>query len=164
MLKRKLSGDGSPSTIFAAFGWQSFPANRNATSPRVWTPHLLRDLLPDAKFLVQLRNPVNRCTSVTLSSVHLHIFKITLFRFQNVFRLPSLSEARSERRRLSSAMCSSSEVRETVSRTVFLERLRLQPWEKDALWEITGGTVSSLVSAPITDSRHFFSNREFFVI
>ena len=56
-----VSGDGSPSTIFAAFGWQSFPANRNATSPRVWTPHLLRDLLPDAKFLVMLRNPVNRC-------------------------------------------------------------------------------------------------------
>ena len=67
MLKHKLSVDGSPSTI-----WQSFPANRNATSPRVWTPHLLRDLLPDAKFLVQLRNPVNRCTSVTSSSIHLH--------------------------------------------------------------------------------------------
>ena len=87
---------------------------------------------------------------LTSSSVHLHIFKITLFRFQNVFRLPALSEARSERRRLSSAMCSSSEVRETVSRTVFLERLRLQPWEKHILWETTGGTVSSLLSVPIT--------------
>ena len=40
--------------------WPLIPQNKGLSEPVVLTPHLMRHLYPDPKFIVILRNPVDR--------------------------------------------------------------------------------------------------------
>ena len=41
-------------------GWTRIPQNKGLREPAVLTPHLMRHLYKDPKFIVILRNPVDR--------------------------------------------------------------------------------------------------------
>ena len=66
-----MPGEGSASTFWDNDPWHYFPANRqhNGTSlptePRVTTANLIHDILPDARFIVILRDPTERYIYIT---------------------------------------------------------------------------------------------------
>jgi hypothetical protein len=41
-------------------GWTQIPQNWNKTEPVVLTPHLIKHLRPEMKFIIILRNPIER--------------------------------------------------------------------------------------------------------
>ena len=54
-------GDGSASTVWDNRGWPHIPENCNYTErPVVLHAHLIKHILPQAKILVILRNPIDR--------------------------------------------------------------------------------------------------------
>ena len=69
--------DGSPSTVFAASERRHNLVNNNNSSPepRFLNAHLLRKLLPDTKFVVMLRNPVNRCAIIVTSCMYTRVIR-----------------------------------------------------------------------------------------
>jgi hypothetical protein len=40
--------------------WTQIPQNWNKTEPVVLTPHLIKHLRPEMKFIIILRNPIER--------------------------------------------------------------------------------------------------------
>ncbi|XP_070196897.1 carbohydrate sulfotransferase 15-like isoform X3 [Littorina saxatilis] len=59
-LKRLITLDGSPLDMWDLRGWTQLPQNRNLRQPAVLTPHLMRHLYRDPKFLILARDPVER--------------------------------------------------------------------------------------------------------
>ena len=52
--------DASPSDMWEFRGWKKVPQNRNLLHPAVLTPHLMYHLYRDPKFIVLLREPVEK--------------------------------------------------------------------------------------------------------
>ncbi|PVD34898.1 hypothetical protein C0Q70_06179 [Pomacea canaliculata] len=52
--------DGSPLDMWDLRGWILLPQNRGLREPQVMTPHLMRHLYRDPKFIVLMRDPVER--------------------------------------------------------------------------------------------------------
>lgn len=45
-------------------GWPQIPQNMNKSEPEILTPHLIRHLYPEMKFIITLRNPIDRYLNV----------------------------------------------------------------------------------------------------
>ncbi|CAC5410827.1 CHST15 [Mytilus coruscus] len=58
-----ITGDGSPMDMWDFRGWPQIPQNLNKSEPEILTPHLIRHLYPDMKFIIILRNPIDRLYS-----------------------------------------------------------------------------------------------------
>ena len=54
------AGDGTPIDFWDFRAWPLIPQNKGLSEPAVLTPHLMRHLYPDPKFIVIMRNPVDR--------------------------------------------------------------------------------------------------------
>lgn len=52
--------DGSASTAWDNQHWKLEPLNRNLSEPCVLTLHYIHNILPNAKFIMLLRDPVTR--------------------------------------------------------------------------------------------------------
>ena len=52
--------DASPPDMWEFRGWKKLPQNRNLRHPVVLTPHLMYHLYRDPKFIVLLREPVEK--------------------------------------------------------------------------------------------------------
>ena len=55
-----LAGDASAATIWDNYNWYSSPENVGRTDPMILNQHLIHHLLPEAKFILIVRDPVNR--------------------------------------------------------------------------------------------------------
>ncbi|XP_046548040.1 carbohydrate sulfotransferase 15-like [Haliotis rubra] len=58
-----ITGDGSPSDFGDFRGWPKIPQNAGLDKPVVLTPHLMRHVYTDPKFILILRNPTDRLYS-----------------------------------------------------------------------------------------------------
>ncbi|XP_067656667.1 carbohydrate sulfotransferase 15-like [Haliotis asinina] len=56
-------GDHSPSTFSDNGHWQEYVGNENCQEPRILNAHYLRYMIPDAKIILTLRDPVSRLYS-----------------------------------------------------------------------------------------------------
>ncbi|XP_071113588.1 carbohydrate sulfotransferase 15-like [Haliotis cracherodii] len=56
-------GDGTPLDFWDFRGWTNIPQNEGLEEPEVLTPHLMRHLYRDPKFIILLRNPTERLYS-----------------------------------------------------------------------------------------------------
>lgn len=61
--KKLITGDGTPMDMWDFRGWPQIPQNYNKSEPVVLTPHLIHHLNPKMKFIILLRNPVERLYS-----------------------------------------------------------------------------------------------------
>ena len=52
--------DASPPDMWDFRGWSRLPQNRKLRRPAVMTPHLMHHLYRDPKFIVLVRDPVER--------------------------------------------------------------------------------------------------------
>ncbi len=52
--------DASPSYIWDYDGWQRIPGNEGLSEPLYTLSHTLKAMVPKAKIIVLLRNPVDR--------------------------------------------------------------------------------------------------------
>ncbi|XP_069119758.1 carbohydrate sulfotransferase 15-like isoform X2 [Argopecten irradians] len=59
----KRYGDGSPIDFWDFRGWKDIPQNAGLRDPRVLTPHLINHVNPNTKFILLLRNPIDRLYS-----------------------------------------------------------------------------------------------------
>ncbi|KAK7480816.1 hypothetical protein BaRGS_00027982, partial [Batillaria attramentaria] len=57
---RLITVDASPPDMWDFRGWIWLPQNRNLSEPQVLTPHIMQHLYRDPKFLVLMRDPVER--------------------------------------------------------------------------------------------------------
>lgn len=55
-----LLGEGSPTYIWMMYLWDRIPQNTYLTEPKVLVPHLIRHVLPKTKFIITLRDPIER--------------------------------------------------------------------------------------------------------
>lgn len=53
-------GEGSPTYLWMLYLWNRIPQNTYLTKPKVLVPHLIRHVLPKTKFIVTLRDPIER--------------------------------------------------------------------------------------------------------
>ncbi|XP_076104304.1 carbohydrate sulfotransferase 15-like isoform X1 [Mytilus galloprovincialis] len=58
-----ITGDGTPMDMWDFRGWPQIPQNMNKSEPEILTPHLIRHLYPEMKFIITLRNPIDRLYS-----------------------------------------------------------------------------------------------------
>ena len=58
-----LTGDFTPSAFTFAPQWDKRPGNKDLSQPRFTTADYLRLFRPDAKFIIMLRDPVERYVS-----------------------------------------------------------------------------------------------------
>lgn len=58
-----ITGDGSPIDFWDFRGWKDIPQNAGLRDPRVLTPHLINHVNPNTKFILLLRNPIDRLYS-----------------------------------------------------------------------------------------------------
>ncbi|KAL8607105.1 hypothetical protein ACOMHN_008691 [Nucella lapillus] len=58
-----VTGDGTPMDFWDFRAWSLIPQNQGLQEPAVLTPHLMRHVYKDPKFIVILRNPVDRLYS-----------------------------------------------------------------------------------------------------
>ncbi|XP_067675364.1 carbohydrate sulfotransferase 15-like isoform X1 [Haliotis asinina] len=58
-----ITGDGTPSDFSDFRGWPKIPQNAGLEKPVVLTPHLMRHVYTDPKFILILRNPTDRLYS-----------------------------------------------------------------------------------------------------
>ncbi|XP_070176634.1 carbohydrate sulfotransferase 15-like [Littorina saxatilis] len=58
-----ITGDGTPMDFWDFRAWPLIPQNRGLKEPVVLTPHLMKHMYRDPKFIVILRNPVDRLYS-----------------------------------------------------------------------------------------------------
>ncbi|XP_059175446.1 carbohydrate sulfotransferase 15-like [Physella acuta] len=58
-----ITGDGTPMDFWDFRGWTLDPQNAGLTEPRVLTPHLMRHLYKNPKFILLFRDPVDRLYS-----------------------------------------------------------------------------------------------------
>ncbi|XP_052829247.1 carbohydrate sulfotransferase 15 isoform X2 [Octopus bimaculoides] len=56
-------GDGSPTVFWDFTGWPLIAQNKGLEQPTVLTPHCISHLTPNVKFILLLRNPVERLYS-----------------------------------------------------------------------------------------------------
>ncbi|KAK7488328.1 hypothetical protein BaRGS_00020487, partial [Batillaria attramentaria] len=54
-----ITGDGTPMDFWDFRGWTLIPQNKGLKEPVVLTPHLMRHLYANPKFIIILRNPVD---------------------------------------------------------------------------------------------------------
>ncbi|CAC5387522.1 CHST15 [Mytilus coruscus] len=59
----KITGEGSPTYLWMLYLWNRIPQNTYLTKPKVLVPHLIRHVLPKTKFIVTLRDPIERMYS-----------------------------------------------------------------------------------------------------
>lgn len=55
-----VAGDGTPMDMWDFTGWTQIPQNQNLTEPKYLTPHLIKHINNKTKFIIILRNPVDR--------------------------------------------------------------------------------------------------------
>ena len=55
------AGDASPPDFWDFRGWPLLPQNHGLNEPEVLTPHLMKHLYRNPKFILLLRNPTDRC-------------------------------------------------------------------------------------------------------
>ena len=55
-----LPGDGTPTYLVDYDGWRNIPGNEGLEEPKYILAHILKQLTPNAKFVVLLRNPIDR--------------------------------------------------------------------------------------------------------
>lgn len=53
-------GDGTPMDFWDFTGWRHIVQNKEHEKPVVLTPHLMKHMNPKVKFIVLLRNPIDR--------------------------------------------------------------------------------------------------------
>ncbi|KAH9488970.1 Carbohydrate sulfotransferase 15, partial [Bulinus truncatus] len=58
-----ITGDASPPDFWDFRGWTNVSQNRNASSPHVITPHLMKHLYRNPKFILMFRDPIDRLYS-----------------------------------------------------------------------------------------------------
>ncbi|XP_067676217.1 carbohydrate sulfotransferase 15-like [Haliotis asinina] len=58
-----ITGDATPSDFFDFRGWPKIPQNAGLEKPVVLTPHLMRHMYTDPKFILIFRNPTDRLYS-----------------------------------------------------------------------------------------------------
>ncbi|KAK3729053.1 hypothetical protein RRG08_005426 [Elysia crispata] len=58
-----ITGDGTPMDFWDFRGWPEDPQNAGLSEPRFLTPHAMRHLYRDPKFIVMVRNPIDRLYS-----------------------------------------------------------------------------------------------------
>ncbi|XP_063447212.1 carbohydrate sulfotransferase 15-like [Mytilus trossulus] len=58
-----ITGDGTPMDMWDYRGWPQIPQNLHKPDPEILTPHLIRHINPDMKFIIILRNPIDRLYS-----------------------------------------------------------------------------------------------------
>ncbi|XP_025094825.1 carbohydrate sulfotransferase 15-like [Pomacea canaliculata] len=58
-----ITGDGTPMDFWDFRAWTLIPQNKGLTEPAILTPHLMRHLYRDPKFIIILRNPTERLYS-----------------------------------------------------------------------------------------------------
>ncbi|CAH1784895.1 unnamed protein product [Owenia fusiformis] len=63
IVRNKITGDASASTLWDNAHWDSYHGNAGREDPFYLTPQFLHHLQPDAKFIVSLRNPTLRLYS-----------------------------------------------------------------------------------------------------
>ncbi|GFO31599.1 carbohydrate sulfotransferase 15 [Plakobranchus ocellatus] len=56
-------GDGTPMDFWDFRGWKEDPQNAGLSEPRFLTPHAMRHIYRDPKFIVMVRNPIDRLYS-----------------------------------------------------------------------------------------------------
>ncbi|XP_025086821.1 carbohydrate sulfotransferase 15-like isoform X2 [Pomacea canaliculata] len=60
LTKKLVTLDASPPDMWDFRGWSLLPQNKGLREPKVLTPHLMRHLYRDPKFIVLMRDPVER--------------------------------------------------------------------------------------------------------
>ncbi|XP_060063198.1 carbohydrate sulfotransferase 15-like [Ylistrum balloti] len=58
-----ITGDGSPMDFWDFRGWTDIPQNDGLKDPGILTPHLIHHINPNTKFIVLLRDPIERLYS-----------------------------------------------------------------------------------------------------
>ncbi|XP_025086820.1 carbohydrate sulfotransferase 15-like isoform X1 [Pomacea canaliculata] len=66
LTKKLVTLDASPPDMWDFRGWSLLPQNKGLREPKVLTPHLMRHLYRDPKFIVLMRDPVERMYSAYL--------------------------------------------------------------------------------------------------
>lgn len=61
--KKQVFGDGSPTYFWDFTGWPLIPQNKGKRNPEYLTPHCIHHLTPKSKFILILRNPIERLYS-----------------------------------------------------------------------------------------------------
>ncbi|XP_048236595.1 carbohydrate sulfotransferase 15-like [Haliotis rufescens] len=56
-------GDGTPTDFYRFYRWEDIPQNAGLTEPVVVTPHLMKHVYKDPKFIIIFRNPTDRLYS-----------------------------------------------------------------------------------------------------
>ncbi|XP_029646401.1 carbohydrate sulfotransferase 15 [Octopus sinensis] len=62
-LRSHIICDGSPTVFWDFTGWPFIPQNKGLEQPKVLTPHCISHLTPNVKFILLLRNPIERLFS-----------------------------------------------------------------------------------------------------
>lgn len=55
-----ITGDGTPMDMWDMSGWVSVAQNQGLQEPNFLTPHLIHHVNPKVKFIIILRDPVQR--------------------------------------------------------------------------------------------------------
>ncbi|KAJ8300580.1 hypothetical protein KUTeg_022099, partial [Tegillarca granosa] len=63
--KRYGYGDGSVGDLWDFTGWPQIHQNRGLKEPKVLTPHLIKHLSPNTKFIIMLRDPIRSCLELS---------------------------------------------------------------------------------------------------
>ncbi|XP_021357111.1 carbohydrate sulfotransferase 15-like [Mizuhopecten yessoensis] len=58
-----ITGDGSPVDFWDFRGWTDIPQNNGLKEPRILTPHLIGHINPDTRFILIIRDPIERLYS-----------------------------------------------------------------------------------------------------
>ncbi|GFO12079.1 carbohydrate sulfotransferase 15 [Plakobranchus ocellatus] len=58
-----ITGEASPPDFWDFRGWTNITQNRNSNTPIIATPHLMRHIYPDPKFILMFREPIDRLYS-----------------------------------------------------------------------------------------------------
>lgn len=69
-LQSLITLDGSPTDMWDFRGWDRLPQNRHLRHPAVLTPHLMQHLYRDPKFIVIVREPIERLYTSYLFHEH----------------------------------------------------------------------------------------------
>ena len=62
-LKHLITIDATVANIFEAHSWEDDPVNKKLLEPKILAPHRIHHIYAEAKFIVIMRNPVDRTFS-----------------------------------------------------------------------------------------------------